>query len=66
MGAINLLLDDCRDVLCLLLDHLPDSIHEDSEGWRWCWNELGDDAQTSVKVARRKAEALLKRVGGRR
>lgn len=40
-------------IILLLLDHLPDSAHDDDESWLWCWNELSDDAQEAVKDVRR-------------
>lgn len=38
-----------------LLNHLPDSIHEDDESWGYAWNELSDEAQASVKAVRERA-----------
>lgn len=44
-----------HEIIQLLLNHLPDSIHYHDESWDWCWNELGDDAQEAVKIVRRTA-----------
>lgn len=48
------------NVIALLLDHLPDSLHPDDKTWEWCWNELSDRAQDSVQNVRREAIELLK------
>ncbi len=47
-----------RKVVRDLLDAFPDSKHVD-ETWRHAWNELSDDAQKKVKIARTQAESLL-------
>lgn len=43
------------EVLQDLLNHLPDSFHEDDPSWDWAWNELSDEAQASVKAVRARA-----------
>ena len=43
-----------------LLDHLPDSSKwQNDETWKWCWDELSDEAQGKVALVRRKAVILL-------
>ena len=57
--------ESCR-VIELLLDHLPDSIHEDTEEepeeWNWAWNEMGDETQQQVKRAREQGNKWLEGV----
>ena len=43
-----------------LLNCLPDSSKwPDDETWKWCWDELSDEAQGKVALVRRKAVILL-------
>ena len=47
-----------------LLDCLPDSNKwEHDETWKWCWDELSDEAQGKVALVRRKAVILLLEIG---
>ena len=46
------------EIVQLLLDHLPDSTHDD-KSWDWCWNELSDDAQKQIKTTRRAAREFI-------
>ena len=47
-----------------LLDHLPDSSKwQNDETWKWCWDELSDEAQGKVALVRRKAVILLLEIG---
>lgn len=53
-------MDEIKKVINLLLDNLPDSIHEDDESWNWCWEELSGEAQEQVKAVRAVALNFLK------
>ncbi len=48
------------EIINILLDHLPDSVHSDDESWDWCWNELSGNAQEEVKQVREAALNFLK------
>lgn len=42
-----------------LLNVLPDSNHDGIRCWDWCWDELDDKSQESVKTVRRKAKEFI-------
>ncbi len=46
------------EVINTLLDHLPDSNHND-KSWKWCWETLSGDAQEEVKEARSRSYQLV-------
>ncbi len=48
---------DAKDSIKELLNLLPDSRLK-GDDWKWCWNELSDESQQSVKRGRKKAEAI--------
>ncbi len=52
-----------REAIHALLNVLPSSGYwaklEDDESWKWCWDELSDDAQNHVIAAGKKAEETL-------
>ncbi len=43
-----------------LLNCLPDADSQKSDCWERCWDELDDEAQSSVKSIRMKASDFLK------
>lgn len=49
-----------KKLLELALTALPDSYHEHDKSWTWCWDELGSDAQESVKKIRDVINLFLK------
>jgi len=65
LGWIHLL-DTPKEVIVLigeLLNYLPDSRKwKDDETWKWCWEELSDEAQSEVVLVRQKAARLLQMV----
>lgn len=49
-------------IIKLLLGYLPDSTTQESpDNWKWCWNELDDQSQEEVKMARQKAQKFLEK-----
>lgn len=59
-------IEEAAETIRLLRDHLPDSIHEDSEDWEWAWNELFSETQDKVKHARKQANDWLDKYKERR
>ena len=50
---------DCVEIIKLLINHLPDSYHEEDECWRWAWDELDSDAQDAVKAVCKAASEFI-------
>lgn len=56
-------MNEAINIVKSLLAVLPDSEQWSKRGkdcWRWCWDELSDDAQEEVKAARKAAATWLK------
>jgi len=59
-------MEEIVNLISELLDCLPDSGKwEHDETWKWCWDELSDEAQGKVALVRRKAIILLLEMGKR-
>ncbi len=56
-------MEEAIKVIKGLLDALPDSTHGGARCWDWCWDELDNENQELVKMARRKAEVFLSERG---
>lgn len=46
-----------RGVVEELLDTLPDTVARKADCWEWCWNDLSEEAQATVKAVRARAVA---------
>lgn len=53
------LIEELVEACKALMDALPDSAAHESDSWDWCWNELTEDAQETVKRARQLANAAI-------
>lgn len=52
-------MEKAKDIIQMLLSHLPDADDGKGDDWEHCWDELSWDSQDNVKMARATAIEYL-------